>query len=137
MSPSESGSGGGAAKPGDGDNAGKDTTGGGTPIEKEPEADFGAPEGSPNYVYIPAAGTDRIVRVSGASLKVSLIEVSSQPTVLQVIPGVDAAVALHRGADEAAVIRSSEAADQVVLLPVLAHCNALALAPNGLHGVVW
>ena len=117
--------------------AGKDTTSGGTPTEKEPEPDFGAPEGSPNYVYIPAAGTDRIVRVSGASLKVSLIEVSSQPTVLQVIPGIDAAVALHRGADEAAVIRSSEAGDQVVLLPVLAHCNALALAPSGLHGIVW
>jgi hypothetical protein len=108
-----------------------------TPPEVEVEPDFGAPEGSPNYVYIPAAGTDRIVRVSGQTLKVSLIEVSSQPTVLQVIPGIDAAVALHRGSDEAAIIRSSEAGDNVVLLPVIAHCNALAMAPSGSHAVVW
>lgn len=107
------------------------------PPEVEVEPDFGAPEGSPNYVYIPAAGTDRIVRVSGQTLKVSLIEVSSQPTVLQVIPGIDAAVALHRGSDEAAIIRSSEAGDNVVLLPVIAHCNALAMAPSGSHAVVW
>ncbi|MBI5611419.1 MAG: hypothetical protein HY902_21280 [Deltaproteobacteria bacterium] len=107
------------------------------PPEKEPEADFGAPEGSPNFVYIPAAGTDRIVRVAGATLQVTLIEVSSQPTVLKVVPGQDAAVVLHRGADEAAVIWSSGAGDTVQTVPVLAHCNALAIDPTGQYAVIW
>lgn len=121
-----------------GSGAAKGGSGPGTlPAEKEPEPDFGAPEGSPNYVYIPAAGTDRIIRVAGDTLQVSLIEVASQPTVCKVIPGQDAAVVLHRGSDEVAIIRSSAAGDEVQTLPVLAHCNALAIDPTGQNALVW
>ncbi|MBM4342542.1 MAG: hypothetical protein FJ100_04100 [Deltaproteobacteria bacterium] len=107
------------------------------PPEKEPEADFGAPESSPNFVYIPATDADRLVRISGASLAVSLIEVSAQPTRVKVLPNDDIALVLHRGADELAVVRSTEAGDQVTTLPILPHCNALVLDAAGKHAIAW
>lgn len=107
------------------------------PPEKEPQADFGAPEGSPNYVYIPATGADQLVRVSGASLQVSLVEVSAQPTIVKTIPGQDAAIVLHRGSDEVAIVRSTEAGDDVATLAALPHCNALAVDPSGKHAIIW
>lgn len=107
------------------------------PPEKEPESDFGAPEGSPNYVYVPATNADQLVRISGATLQVSLVEVSAQPTVVKTIPGQDAAIVLHRGSDEVAVVRSSEKGDEVATLAALPHCNALAIDPKGAHAVVW
>ncbi|MSQ84497.1 MAG: hypothetical protein EXR77_16725 [Myxococcales bacterium] len=107
------------------------------PAEKEPEPDFGAPEGSPNFVYIPAPESDQLVRVAGASLQVSLIEVGAQPSVVQVVPDQDAALVLHRGSDEVAVVRSSSGADSVKMLAVTPHCNALAIDSAGKHAIVW
>lgn len=124
----------------DGMSVGKDTAGGGArnlPPEREPEADFGAPEGSPNFVYIAAPESDQLVRIAGASLQVSLIEVSSQPSIVQVVPNQDAAIVLHRGADEVAIVRSTAKGDTVTSLPVLAYCNTLAIDPGGKYAIVW
>ncbi len=131
------GSGGGAFQAdASGGTAPKDT-GPPPPPEKEPEADFGAPESSPNFVYIPATDADRLVRISGATLAVSLIEVSAQPTRVKVLPNHDIALVLHRGADELAVVRSAEAGDQVTTLAILPHCNALEVNAAGTHAVAW
>ncbi len=107
------------------------------PAEKEPEADFGAPESSPNFVYIPATDSDRLVRISGATLSVQLLEVSAQPTVVRVLPNQDVAVVLHRGADDVAIVRSTESGDTVATVPVLPHCNSLQVDPAGKHALAW
>lgn len=115
----------------------KDTNKPPPPPEKEPESEFGAPESSPNFVYIPATEADQLVRISGASLGVSLIEVSAQPTRVKVLPNHDIALVLHRGADEVAVVRSTESGDQVTTLNVLPHCNALEVNAAGTHAIAW
>jgi DNA-binding beta-propeller fold protein YncE len=119
---------------GDSSGTAGDTT---LPPEQEKETDFGAPQGSPNYVYIPATAEDRIVRVSGNSLSVRLIDVGDQPTVLAIIPNQDAAVVIDYGSNEVAVIRSTEAQDTVAYVPVLPYCNALAMDPTGKFAVVF
>lgn len=107
------------------------------PPEQEKEGEFGAPESSQNYVYIPATGDDRVVRVSGQTLSVRLIEVGDQPTVLKVVPGQDAAVVIDAGSHEVAIVRSTEKEDQVLFVPVLPNCNALAIDPKGQFAVVY
>ncbi|MBM4342543.1 MAG: hypothetical protein FJ100_04105 [Deltaproteobacteria bacterium] len=125
------------AGPNTGGAAAADASTGKPPAEKEPESDFGAPESSPNFVYIPASDSDRLVRISGATLSVQLVEVSAQPTVVRVLPNQDVAVVLHRGSDDVAVVRSTEAGDEVATLPILPHCNALQVDPAGQHALAW
>jgi len=127
----------GSADAGSAGGAAKTDAGAALPPEKEPEGDFGAPEGSPNFVYIPATGDDQLVRIAGGSLKVSLVEVSAQPSVVKVVPGQDAALVLHKGADELAIVRSTDQGDVVTTVTVLPHCNALAVDPVGKHAIAW
>ena len=121
----------------DGSGLGGTRSGDDLPPEKEKDPDFGAPEGSPNYVYIPASGSDRIVKVHGKSLKVSLVEVGDRPTTLRTVPGEDAAIVINAGSDDVAILRSTEAGDKVTYEPILPHSNSLAVAPKGQHAVVW
>jgi len=107
------------------------------PPEKEKDPDFGAPESSPNFVFIPAADADRIVKINGATLKVTLIEVGDRPRVLKVVPGQDAVLAIDSGSDDVALLRSTDTGDEVQFLPVLPHCNALSMDPTGQFAVVW
>ena len=107
------------------------------PPEKEKDPDFGAPESSPNYVYIPASGSDRIVKVHGKSLKVTLVEVGDRPTTLRTVPDQDAAIVINAGSDDVAILRSTEAGDTVTYQSILPHSNSLAVAPLGQHAVIW
>lgn len=107
------------------------------PPEKEKDYEFGAPEGSPNFVYIPSAGTDTIVKVHGQSLKVTLVEVGDRPTLLKVVPGKDAAVVLNSGSDNVSIIWSIEGEDDVAFVETTPHCNAIEVNPTGQWAVVY
>ena len=107
------------------------------PAEKEKDPDFGAPESSPNFIFVPATDADRIVKISGTTLKVTLIEVGDKPRVLKVVPGQDAVLAIDSGSDDVALLRSTDTTDDVQFLPVLPHCNALSLDPTGQFALVW
>ncbi len=111
----------------------KDTS---LPPEKEKEADFGAPESSPHFVFIPATEADRVVKISGATLKVTLVEVGDRPKIIRVIPGQDAVLAIDSGSDDVALLRSTETTDDVQFLPIL-HSNVLAMDPTGQYAVAW
>ena len=107
------------------------------PPEKEQEPEFGAPEGSPHFVYIPDPQSDRVVRIHGATLKVSLIEVGDRPTQLKAVPGHDWVVVLNAGSDELSVIRSTEKGDTVATLPMEPHSNSLLVSPAGTFAAAW
>lgn len=119
--------------------AAADTIGGGPqlPPEQEKDLDFGTPEASSNFVFIPSTDTDQVVKISGATLNVTLVEVGDRPVELEVVPGQDAVVVLHAGADEAVFLRAAETQDEVLTLPALPHSNTLAVDPTGGHAVVW
>ncbi len=107
------------------------------PPEQEKEVDFGAPEGSPNFVFVPVKGADDVVKVSGKTLKVTLIEVGDRPTVLKVVPGQDKVVVINSGSDDVAVVTSTEDDDDVRFEAVLPHCNRVALSPDGTWAAVF
>jgi hypothetical protein len=120
------------------DSAGTTDSGSGKlPTEIEKEVDFGAPEGSPNFVYVPMKGEDTVVKVSGSTLAVTLVEVGDRPTVVRAVPGKDAVVVISSGTDELAVVTSTEASDDVRLVPIVPHCNAVDVSPDGAWAIVW
>lgn len=136
----------GSAGPGGGGSGAYDAGAGGVagdengeplPNETEKEVDFGAPEGSPNFVFIPVEGEDRVVKVSGKTQAVTLVEVGDRPTVARAVPGTDAIVVISAGSDELALVRSTETADEVSYAAITPHCNAIAVSPDGAWAVVY
>ncbi len=107
------------------------------PPEKEKDYDFGAPEGSPNFVYIPAAGTDNLVKISGASLQVTLVEVGDRPILAKTVPGHDAVLVINAGSDDVAYVRSSATGDTIDFLPISPHANTLIVSPDGTSAVAF
>lgn len=107
------------------------------PPEQEKEIDFGAPEGSPNFVFIPVPGEDRVVKVSGKTLAVTLVEIGDQPSVLRAIPGQDAVAVISSGTSELAILQATESKDTTRLVPILPNCNAIAISPDGKWAVVY
>ena len=107
------------------------------PPEQEKEIDFGAPEGSPNFVFVPVKGADEVVKVSGKTLKVTLVEVGDRPTLLKVVPGQDKVVVLNSGSDDVSVLTSTETSDVVRSEAVLPHGNALSLDATGQWAAVF
>lgn len=107
------------------------------PPEKEKEYDFGAPEGSPGFVYIPSAGTDNLVKISGKTLQVTLVEVGDRPIVAKTVPGQDAVLVVNAGSDDMAYVRSTGTGDKVDFLPISPHMNALAVAPDGKSAIAF
>ena len=124
------------ASSGGADKSGADT-GSGLPPENEKNYDFGAPEGSPNFVYIPAAGTDNLVKISGATLQVTLVEVGDRPILAKTVPGHDAVLVINAGSDDVAYVRSTATGDTVDFLPVSPHANALAVSPDGTSAIAY
>ncbi len=128
-----------------GDSSAADDASGGTdsyqkpdlPPEKEKNYDFGAPEGSPNFVYIPAAGTDNLVKISGASLQVTLVEVGDRPIVAKTVPGHDAVLVINAGSDDVAYVRSSATGDTIDFLAMTPHANTLVVAPDGNSAIAF
>lgn len=108
------------------------------PPEQEKEVDFGAPEGSPNFVYVPVKDADNIVKVDGKTLDVTLVEVGDRPTVVKAVPGKDVVLVISSGTDELGIVESAPGNDDVVtLVPILPHCNAIAVSPDGAWAMVW
>ena len=128
---------------------GGDNNGGGTnadasssadtslPPETEKEVDFGAPEGSPNFVFIPVPGEDHVVKVSGKTQAVTLVEVGDRPTVIRSVPGQDAVVVISSGTDELAILRATETSDDVRNVAILPHCNSVSVSPDGAWAIAW
>ncbi len=114
-----------------------DAYGGDLPPEQEKTYDFGAPEGSPSFVYIPAAGTDNLVKISGATLQVTLVEVGDRPILAKTVPGHDAVLVINAGSDDVSYVQSTATGDSVISLPILPHLNALAVSPDGATAIAW
>ena len=99
--------------------------------EVEKDYEFGAPEGSPSYVYIPSAGTDNLVKIDGKSLAVTLVEVGDRPVTAKAVPGHDAVLVLNAGSDDVAYVRSTATGDAVDFLTMTPHANTLSVSPSG------
>lgn len=109
----------------------------GLPPETEKDYEFGAPEGSPSYVYIPSAGTDNLVKIAGKTLQVTLVEVGDRPIVAKAVPNHDAVLVVNAGSDDVAYVRSGASGDVVDFLAMTPHANTLSVSPAGDTAIVY
>jgi hypothetical protein len=107
------------------------------PPEKEMTVSFQLPQASEHYVYTvnPNAGTVAIIDATTQAIQT--IKTGSQPTYLRTLEGTDNAIVLNTGSNKASIIRVSEDKAQKNDLPVNAGANAIAVAPDGKHAVVY
>jgi hypothetical protein len=107
------------------------------PPEVEEMVDFQLPQASENFVYAanPAAGTVAVIDAQTSSIRT--LETGEQPTYLRTLPGTDDAIVLNVGSDTATVIRSAGTSSKTSDLPVVPGANAIGLAPDGKHAVVY
>ncbi len=108
------------------------------PPETEQTVDLQLPQASENFVYAtnPSAGTVSVI--DAKTLQIQPVETGDQPTYLRTLAGTDNAIVLNIGSDTATVIRSSTtSASKAADLPVVSGANAIGVAPDGKHAVVY
>ncbi|HET8935187.1 MAG TPA: hypothetical protein VFN67_17180 [Polyangiales bacterium] len=107
------------------------------PPEKETSLNFQLPQASEHYVYAlnPAAGTVAIINASTQAIQT--VKTSAQPTYLRTLEGTDNAIILNIGSNKASIIRMRDEVAQKTDLVVNTGANAIAVAPDGKHAVVY
>jgi hypothetical protein len=124
-------SGGGAANGADGDD------GPGLPPEQEEALSFELPQAGATSVYVPNPVTDRVAVVNANTFAIETVRAGKAPTYAATVPGKDVAIVLNAGSRDASLLRTSEGRTQVVNLAVGHDANAIAIAPDGQHGLIY
>jgi YVTN family beta-propeller protein len=107
------------------------------PPETEATIDLQLPQASNSYVYAtnPAAGTVSVIDAKSRSIRT--IDTGEKPTYLRTLKDSDNAIVLNIGSDTATVIRSTASAVSTTDKPVVQGANAIGIAPNAAHAVVY
>ena len=107
------------------------------PPEIEVRRDFEQPQASERFVYAanPESGTVSII--DAQTLAIQTLETGDRPTFLRTLANSNDAIVLNVGSQDATVIRSPERGIRTITAPVVRGANAIAVAPDGKHAVVY
>jgi DNA-binding beta-propeller fold protein YncE len=107
------------------------------PPEVEVKLDFELPQASESFVYAanPEGGTVSIINAE--SRQIQTLETGEQPTFLRTLAGTDDAIVLNVGSDDATIIRNPDGRATTSNVAVIRGANAIAVAPDGKHAVVY
>lgn len=110
------------------------------PPEQETKVDFMTPQGGKQRVYIanPTRNTVTIIDANGPTNAPIIHEQSSggeTPTYVATLPGQDVALVINVGSHTLAVLRNDDAPKSTY--PIVSKANAIAVAADGQHAVVW
>jgi YVTN family beta-propeller protein len=107
------------------------------PPERELTVDLQQPQASEHYVYAvnPNAGTVAVIDAQTQAIKT--IKTGSRPSYLRTLDGTDHAIVLNTGSSKASLIRMRSEGPVKTDLPVNPGANAIAVAPDGKHAVVY
>lgn len=107
------------------------------PPEVEVKLDFEQPQASERFVYAanPESGTVSII--DAQTLAIQTLETGDRPTFLRTLTGSDDAIVLNVGSQDATIIRAPERGARTTTAPVVRGANAIAVAPDGKHAVVY
>jgi hypothetical protein len=107
------------------------------PPEVEVKRDFEQPQASERFVYAanPESGTVSII--DAQTLAIQTLETGDRPTFLRTLANSNDAIVLNVGSQDATIIRSPERGIRTITAPVVRGANAIAVAPDGKHAVVY
>jgi len=131
------GSGGGASSGGNGGGDSGDLDAGTLPPEEEESLSFERPQAGATSVYVPNPATDRVAIVNASTFAIQTVKVGRAPTYAATVPGKDIAIVLNVGTRDASLLRTQAGVTQVTALPVGHDANAIVVAPDGEHAVIY
>jgi WD40 repeat protein len=107
------------------------------PAEVELSFEFELPHAGERYVYAVNPESDSVAVIDAVSLAIHSVEAGDEPTFLQTLAGRDAAIVLNVRSSDATLIRTEDGSSRAVSVPVQVGANAIAVAPDGKHAVVY
>jgi WD40 repeat protein len=89
-------------------------------------------------VYVANPKRDSIAVIDSTSLAIRTVEAGDSPTYLATAPGQDVAIAINVDSRDATILRTdATGTTRTTTVPLFTSANALAMAPDGRHAIVW
>jgi hypothetical protein len=108
---------------------------GAQPPEQETKVDYLAPRAGDRRVYVANPTRNTVTIIDSTTLAISEQATGDTPIVVATVPGKDVALVINAGSHTLRVLRDT--ATCAKSFPIVAKANAVAIAPDGLHAVVW
>lgn len=115
----------------------KSDAGSALPPEREVALNFQTPQAGLSSVYVPNPSTNRVAVVNATTFAIESIPVGTRPTYAATVPGQDLALVLNSGTRDAALLRTEGGKTTPLALPVGHDANAIAIAPDGAHAIIY
>jgi hypothetical protein len=103
--------------------------------EQETKVDYLAPRAGERRVYVANPTRNTVTIIDSTTLAISEQATGDTPTVVATVPGKDLALVVNAGSHTLRVLRGAAACAN--RFPIVAKANAVSIAPDGLHAVVW
>ncbi len=107
------------------------------PPEVEGDLEFELPHAGQRYVYAVNPESDTVAVIDATTLAIHTVPTGERPRYLQTLAGTDSAIVLNVDSEDATVIRTEDGESEYDNLPVRSGANAIAVAPDGQHAVVY
>jgi DNA-binding beta-propeller fold protein YncE len=107
------------------------------PPEIEIDVPFEAPQAGKTTVYVPNPGINKVAAVNASTFAIETLPSGLAPTYAATVPGQDVAIVLNVGSSDASILRTTDGKTSVQRLHIGHDQNAIAIAPDGLHALVY
>jgi hypothetical protein len=105
------------------------------PPEQEKNVDFLAPQAGARYVYVANPTRNTVSVIDSKTLTIVERAPGDSPTYMATIPGQDVALVINVGSHTLRVLSGDELAGDPI--KIVTKANAIAIAPDGRHAVIW
>ncbi len=105
--------------------------------EQEVLVSFELPAAGERYVYAANPHNNSVAVIDSETLSVQAVEAGDAPTYLQSLGGRDEAIVVNVNSRDATLIRTQDGVSRTSTVDVVAGANAVAVAEDGRHAVVY
>jgi hypothetical protein len=107
------------------------------PPEVEMELNFEEPQASQRFVYAVNPDNGTVSIIDAETQAIQTLETGDRPSFVRTLQGTDDAIVLNTGSADATILRSANGAVTLSTVNVVDGANAIAVAPDGKHAVVY
>jgi YVTN family beta-propeller protein len=105
------------------------------PPEQEQKLDFLAPQAGAHYVYVANPSRNSVSVIDSSTLGIIEQFPGDSPTYVATVPGQDIALVINAGSHTLRILTGADMNDSPI--PIVNKANTIAIAPDGLHAVIW
>ncbi|MEI8256964.1 MAG: hypothetical protein WCJ30_14925 [Deltaproteobacteria bacterium] len=107
------------------------------PPEIEEQRAFETPQAGGRYVYVANPTRNTVAVIDATTLDLQTVEAGDGPRYLRTLDGRDEALVVNEGSDDVTILRTDTHGTRSVTLPAARDANAITIAPDGRHALVW